>query len=419
MTSVFEVLSSTDTVSESRAVIAVQSRAKTQFGAFLANKTGTEFDARFQLVLSDVANVATEVADEYGVDVLPLVEAATEVLAGGHDSGCDCAFCKNKGNLPGSKKDDDKDDSDEKDSDSKDKDDDDSDKDDSKDKKPWESSVHFPTSKVEVNNGISFDWEEVTSNVEKTATGVCTECHHPMDKHSAEGNSVEGEKGCTLCDCTRAVVKDEAAGGGLKSASVQTLAMAVSRRDFEAIAGILQQNGADPGLAQQIADYFQTQNPNFDNQRFMDASQPQQQAQPGQAQTFAMVTAAIKLAAEPSETGDSYWSEKLDLGSFTSDDGISDVGSPKIDKGNSGTNEGWTLPKIDVPSERHPTEEQNILQPREWDKELPGPSDTGKRIDADSPLQPEFTTAPNTDTWSGTEGQASPVTSKFQVVTAA
>lgn len=388
-----------------RARVIAQTRLNDKFGAFLGNsRNGAEFNSRWQLVADEVKATVDEVAAEHGVDGDELVLVAS-VLAKGHDSGCDCAFCKNKGNLPGSKKDD---------SDSDDKDDDDSKDDDKDDKdsgKPWEkdSSVQFPTSSVYVRGTEQdFDWDGV---IEKTAAGVCAECHHPMDKHSAAGNSEDGEKGCTLCDCSRGLVKDETAGAGLKAGSVEVLAMAVTKKDFNAIAQILQTNGADPGLAQQIADYFATQNPNFDNQRFMDASQPVQQAQPEQAQTFAAVSAAIKLAAEGAPDKDTFWQDQIDLHSTDSKDGVSEVGSPKIDKGPSGDNDGWTIPKIDVPSELHPTEEQNILKPTEFDAELPGPSNTGTRIDADTPLQPEFTTADGTDTWSGTEGQASPVTS--------
>lgn len=110
------------------------------------------------------------------------------------------------------------------------------------------------------------------------------------------------------------------------------------------------------------------------------------------------------------ETGDTYTQERVDLPAA---DNLGLGGpSPKIDKGKSGDNTGWNLDPIEVPSKRHPKEDQALGQDYpDYGADLPGPSETGKQISADSPLQPEFNVAPNTDTWSGTEGLATPVTS--------
>ncbi len=116
------------------------------------------------------------------------------------------------------------------------------------------------------------------------------------------------------------------------------------------------------------------------------------------------------------ETGDTYTQETVSLPK-ADNSGVGSEGSPKIDKGK--VPEGG-LKAIDVPSKQHPVETQDLGSdtPDYW-KDLPGVSETGKSIDADKPLQPEHNTAPNTDTWSGTEGLASPVTSKWYVLASA
>lgn len=114
-----------------------------------------------------------------------------------------------------------------------------------------------------------------------------------------------------------------------------------------------------------------------------------------------------KTAAD-TDTGDTYSQERVDLPS--SKDGLGGP-SPKIDKSDSGTNLGWDLKPIEVPSQQHPTEKQQIHDTPDYKADLPGVSETGKSVSADSPLQPEFNTGDRTDTWTGTEGQASPVTS--------
>lgn len=108
------------------------------------------------------------------------------------------------------------------------------------------------------------------------------------------------------------------------------------------------------------------------------------------------------------EDGDTFAQERVDLPS--SKDGLGGP-SPKIDKGPSGTNEGWTLKPIDVPSNQHPEETQDIHDKPNYEADLPGVSETGKSVSADSPLQPEHNTGDHTDTWTGTEGLADPVTS--------
>jgi len=57
-----------------------------------------------------------------------------------------------------------------------------------------------------------------------------------------------------------------------RAARDEKLAMAMSAKDFTAVAEILRNHGADEALAQRFADYFTSTNPRFDRQRFVDAA---------------------------------------------------------------------------------------------------------------------------------------------------
>ena len=115
--------------------------------------------------------------------------------------------------------------------------------------------------------------------------------------------------------------------------------------------------------------------------------------------------------AADTETGDSYSQESVDLPTADAS-GLADVGSPKIDKSKSGDHTGWDLPDIEVPSNRNQKEEQSAPERADYNSEDFDPSNpVRERVDADSPMQPEFNVAPNTETWTGTESQAAPVTS--------
>jgi hypothetical protein len=108
----FQVLATEDAeeqerIAGSRAVIAVQARAKTRFSNFIAKATTPdEVEARIGLIETNLRTIASEVCEEYGFeDADRLFLASTVALGGGHASDCGCGFCENKGNLPGSKKD--------------------------------------------------------------------------------------------------------------------------------------------------------------------------------------------------------------------------------------------------------------------------------------------------------------------------
>lgn len=121
-----------------------------------------------------------------------------------------------------------------------------------------------------------------------------------------------------------------------------------------------------------------------------------------------------KIAADV-ETGDTFAQERQDLPK-SDGTGLGDTGAVPTDKSKSGDNLGWDLKPIDVPSNFRSEEEQQIHDTPDYKADLPGVSETGKSISADAPLQPEHNVADRTETWTGTEGQANPVTSKWSVI---
>jgi hypothetical protein len=130
------------------------------------------------------------------------------------------------------------------------------------------------------------------------------------------------------------------------------------------------------------------------------------------------VTAAVKWAVEV-DTGDTFWSERVDLPKADAS-GLSSEGTPKIDKGRV-PKDG--LSAVDVPSSAHPSEMQDVAEKADYDTQTDQganakPDSTKapvERVKADTPMQPEHHKAPRTKTWNGTEGLASPVTSKWAV----
>jgi len=342
-TSVFDALEGEDRDEQerregARAIAAARERIRGRFGRFLENGRGDarSWNSRVAFVEDEVNGIIAAATEEYGGDAETVSAAAslpTFEAGGGHASDCTCAFCKNKGKLPGSKSDE-KDDgkSDEKFQGNGDKDTDGDEKDDGKGKKPWESSV-------------------------KTA-GVCHECHHPMDKHSADGMQGPNGVGCEFCDCKRTIAEDETHSASTRWAVVAT--------------------GPTP------------------------------------------------------ETGDNYTQERVSLpsGGGDANDGLGGP-VPKIDKGKSGDQDGWTLADIKDDSKAHPTEHQDIHGTAVWDETENGQisqkspdindsdfdksSPTRKRVDADEPIGKEQ--KGETGQWTDIKG-ADPVTSRYHLLTA-
>jgi hypothetical protein len=367
----FEVLAADDDHSrtvETRAVIAAQTRAKARFGAFVEKAaTLTEREARIELVSAELDAVLGDVAEEYGYDNTELLRnAATVALGGGHPSGCSCGFCANKGNLPGSKKDDDGDSDDKSDDkdDKKDDDKDDDDDDDKGDKKPWESSVKTAATK------------------------------ESCDCAAHDGGKCTCGDDCKCSTCKKSKVQS--------AVQIRQTAASAAPYDWDRVASV---KVAD-GFSKCDCDCGGCDEGNHcESEKCIETKSSGNGGNPESAGSSEKTAAGV-------ETGDSYATETVDL---PKSDGTGLGGpSPKIDKGPSGTNLGWDLEPIDVPSNRHPNDKQQIHQTPEYKADLPGASDTGVTIDASTPLQPEHNVAPNTETWTGTDeqlGQQNPVTS--------
>lgn len=301
----FEVLASQDAAEQERlgrgrATIAVQTRAKQRFETYVSKATTPEERAaRIEVVSGDLDKIAEEVIAEHGFLTLDEARAAgREALGGGHPAGCTCGFCKNKGNLPGAKKDDDGDDDDE----------------------PMEKDASTKTAKT------------------------CPECE------KAEMREDDHVYICPNCD-------------------------------------------------------YETSEPDDDDERTSKTAKIDIKQASASASEFPWEHVAADV-----ETGDTYAQERVDL-LANKTDGLGGP-SPKIDKGKSGDETGWNLEPIDVPSERHPTEQQSATDRADYTSEAFDPSSPVRdRVDADTPMQPEHNVADKTETWTGTEGQASPVTS--------
>lgn len=70
-------------VASRKAAAVAHKRASDRFGTFLANSTGDDFHQRFALIEDEVAEIAQDVADEYGADSHQLLVSMTSVLAAG------------------------------------------------------------------------------------------------------------------------------------------------------------------------------------------------------------------------------------------------------------------------------------------------------------------------------------------------
>lgn len=123
-----------------------------------------------------------------------------------------------------------------------------------------------------------------------------------------------------------------------------------------------------------------------------------------------------KVAAEDDRSGDSYQHERESLPE-SDGTGLGDTGAVPTDRSKSGDQTGWNLEPIDVDSQRHQLEHQDAPQRAEYNNEDFDPSNpVRERVDADKPMQPEFTSGPDTQTWSDAGTQASPVTSKWSLL---
>lgn len=339
---IFEVLASQDAseherVAGTRAVIAAQTRAKERFEKFVSKAANQEErDARINVIAADLDEIVKAISEEYGYgDVEKLRNAATVALGGGHPSGCECGFCKNKGKLPGS----DKEEQDESEPGAEGNDEPD-------ERHDYEASVKLACPECTEGEECEGCRSKKTSRVD-VLQSAASAAEFPWD-HVASVHVADGFSHCD-CDC----------------------------------------EGCDEGN-------------HCESEKCIESKHSGNPGNPESAKS------SEKTAAD-AETGDSFSQERVDLPS--SKDGLGGP-SPKIDKGKSGDNTGWDLKPIEVPSAQHPTEQQHIHDTPDYSADLPGVTETGKRIDADSALAPELYAGDNTETWSGTENQAAPVTSE-------
>ncbi len=120
------------------------------------------------------------------------------------------------------------------------------------------------------------------------------------------------------------------------------------------------------------------------------------------------IVANMRSAADVVD-GDTYWQETEDLPA-ASPKGLSDEASgQKFDPNAHGTYKGWETPSLEVPSNEHPAEMQNIEDGPDLykDTEVPG---LIKNVDPDSPIG-SGEAGDSTMTYPN-QGQAAPVTSK-------
>lgn len=117
--------------------------------------------------------------------------------------------------------------------------------------------------------------------------------------------------------------------------------------------------------------------------------------------------------AASTETGDTY-TQNTETLPKAGPSGLSEEPSPKMDKGTAGDENHTSQKPIDIPSVQTNPEQQDADEHADYTKAL---EEVGvvKQIDADSPLQPEFNAAPNTQTFPNKD-QANPVTSKWKLI---
>lgn len=422
-------------VAQRTAAAVAQKRVADRFGNFLkqAGDDPVELRARLTFIEDDVRQIVAEVAEEHEGDVERLQEAIDEHLrgdgvtdlddeleeapsavgqkaAGGHKPGCECGFCKNKGKLPGSEKNDDSDNDSSEESDS-----DDDDKGESDDKPDFldkDSAAHTADGySAYEETGDPYALQGVTckhcgSALPQMATGVnCPQCGAPtIDQGFQQG-------------------LDSIVGLG----SLQKEAL--TAKDFVLLADAVSKAPGDPhALAQHFADYLATTNPAFDRDRFIAAATGNPASGRDQFQgevpvttepQLPITTAAIHEADAPKDGGGAVKRESLPTGDDTALGGP----SPKIDKKTwkpNALNDKGNLKPIDSEQSGspHPTEKQDVNDGPDYKNDfleqtdavtdsqsLPSANDSGQSTDRNISQDGQG------GTWHTTEGLADPVTS--------
>lgn len=119
----------------------------------------------------------------------------------------------------------------------------------------------------------------------------------------------------------------------------------------------------------------------------------------------------LQLFAADAETGDNYQQDRQDL-KTQSPEGYYTEPSPKLNPGKAGDENSNALSPIDVGSVRNQLDNQTATEFNyPWNGDIGDPSPVRDRVDADTPMQPEFNVGDKTMTFPN-KGQADPVTSK-------
>lgn len=382
--SVFDIISHDDdsaVQSRRRAVIAAQVRVRERLSAFIdAGSTAKERADRIDFVDDSIKKIVAAVCGEYGcTDEKTVFLAATVALGAKHDKDCDCGFCssmdENKSGF-GNVTDEEPVDSDKGDEDEDYNDHAEAEAED-KDGKPW------TTAKTACACGC-----------DGTCEGECT-C----------GNA--------RCACNQNIEKtadtQRRADSGLPYADGRDTYMQGTNDAFMAGPGalikglwnVIQQGAVDPAkwlLQHGVADPV-----TWAAQNGIDLAQ----------WAAGGIPFVSSVTASEVETGDSYQGERMKMPS-ADETGLGSEGSPKIDTERV---PAGGLDAVDVDSKRNELTHQSVEDTANYDsKDFDPESPVRTRVDADKAMQPEYTKGPKTQTWTGTEGQADAVTSKYRIV---
>lgn len=128
-----------------------------------------------------------------------------------------------------------------------------------------------------------------------------------------------------------------------------------------------------------------------------------------------IVRGQIELIAADVETGDSYYQRRDDLPSADQHGNLSGEPSPKLNPDKAGDQWHTSQDEPEVESVRHRNDRQNAQDLADYASDYNDDSPLVNRVDADTPMQPEFWAAPHTDVFPN-KGQAQPVTSSDKKV---
>lgn len=241
------------------------------------------------------------------------------------------------------------------------------------------------------------------------------------DDPDEEAKPWEKKEACASCkcdDCTGDNCGCCAECGGKKESAVKTAEPIQRRNPYDVIREMsadiaqleqqLEQAGIQPFTVQRDMDeeaQYGAEEPYSGNE--IARGVPEQE---GEFDHLGQVKIAEGVTPE---TGDTYNQEREDLPKADAS-GLSEDATVNIDRASAGDENHTSQQPIDVGSVEHALTNQDPDEHADYTKALEEYGVT-KRVDADTPMQPEFTTAPNTAVFPNKD-QANPVTSKWHIV---